>query len=149
MCGHGRCLLQESILPMTRNVRGPFFLSALIAAVVLFAAVKTVFGANWEWLTIPGEWQEQYEVKPSPFMCPPDAATTCTSFLAQVIVSKPTCLRYHSPKVFHNGREISGHATETGVPGEAGWQWSFQTDELFTGPFEWHVTTVDVCPKVS
>jgi hypothetical protein len=68
--------------------------------------------------------------------------------MAQYKTKVPTCLRFRDPKVVHDGREIPSHVMETGTPGEPDWEWTFKTDELFTGPFIWKVKTIDVCPKV-
>jgi hypothetical protein len=103
-----------------------------------------------DWYTTPGEWAVPYVVEGGPpFTEFCLKATTCHSFMAQVWAHNRTwCFRYLDPKVIHNGREIPGHVTEVGTPGEPGWRWTFQTDEIFTGPFIWKVTTIDVCPKV-
>jgi hypothetical protein len=68
--------------------------------------------------------------------------------MTQYKTHAPTCLRFIDPKVIHDGRQIPAHVTEKGTPGETDWEWTFQTDEFFTGPFVWKVTTIDVCPKV-
>jgi hypothetical protein len=102
------------------------------------------------WSTTPGEWTVPYEVPAewASFMDQCRKATACTSFMAQVQMKVPTCLRFLDPKVIKDGREILGHVSETGTPGEPDWEWGFQTDELFVGSFTWKVKTIDVCPKV-
>jgi hypothetical protein len=119
---------------------------ALLAVLIASPAIAGV--GDTDWSITPGEWTIPYEVRRSPFMDQCAKADICTSFMAPVIHSMPTCIRYLEPKVFHDGREIPGHVTEVGTPGEPGWQWTFRTDEIFTGPFIWKVKTIDVCPKV-
>jgi hypothetical protein len=127
--------------------RSLFITTTVIAALLLAATNKTVFGsAHEDWIFVPGKWEIPYTID-STNMCQ-DFQTECITFMATVFYSKPTCIRYLNPKVFHDGREVRGHIIEAGSPGESDWRWSFQTDEIFTGSFVWKVTTIDVCPKV-
>jgi hypothetical protein len=104
-----------------------------------------------DWYNAPGDWELSEEIKGPALLafldnCGP--GTNCHSFIAEYKTHLPTCLRFLDPKVIKDGREIPGHVVETGTPGEPDWEWQFQTDEIFTGPFIWKVTTIDVCPKV-
>jgi hypothetical protein len=121
---------------------------AILLASVVCASAQLPPVDSW-WNT-PGEWIVPSEVPVgwTPFQDQCRKATTCTSFMAQVYMKVPTCLRFLDPKVIKDGREIPGHISETGTPGEPGWQWTFQPDEFFTGSFIWKVKTIDVCPKV-
>jgi hypothetical protein len=121
------------------------FLTLLLAA--------NIFAVPYfqDWWNTPGEWEVPYEVNGWPGTVFGDyclTASICTSFMATIQTHKPSCLRYLNPKVIHDDREIPGHVTEIGTPGEADWEWTFQTDEIFTGPFIWKVTTINLCPEV-
>jgi len=123
-------------------------ISIAVLLVTSTAAQQLPDATELDWWNIPGEWVVPYEIARSPFWDQCEKATTCTSFMADVYRKEPSCIRYLNPKVIYDGREIPGHVTETGIPGESDWRWTFQTDELFTGPLIWRVKTIDVCPKV-
>ena len=118
-----------------------------------------MFEGQWKslqaqsWYDTPGKWVVPDVIYPAPNFCnpPPSASGWCAVLAAQVFhrdSSRLDCLRYENPHVTHEGRIIAGIVEETGMPGEPGWTWLFRTTEFFSGAFEWHVTTIDVCPKV-
>jgi hypothetical protein len=121
---------------------------AILLASIVCASAQLPSVDSW-WNT-PGEWIVPSEVPTewAPFWDECRKAVTCTSFMAQVYMKVPTCLRFLDPMVIKDGREITGHISETGTPGEPDWEWTFQTDEFFVGSFIWKVKTIDVCPKV-
>ena len=120
---------------------------AVFLALVASAAFANDFDDRW--YTTPGEWVVRGYLEPPWWydICP-SYVNKCASFMAQATSNKPLCVRYEDPFIRKDGRIIPSKVTEVGTFGEPGWSWTFETTELFTGLFEFHVKTIDMCPRV-
>ena len=123
------------------------------AAQQLPDATKLAHDFDMRWYYTPGEWVVPGFLDAGSFFLrdcdkPNKANFKCSSVIMRVEWREPQCFKFEDPFITKDGRVIPGKVTETGMFGEPGWTWEFETTELFTGAFEWHVKTVDVCPRV-
>lgn len=116
---------------------------------ILAACWLTCASASSDWVDTPGEYVFQENISEMGWCRARQDAGECTFMTISILHNIPTCIRYLNPHVIKDGHEIPSHVDETGTPGEPGWSWSFQTDEIFYGAFEWRITVIDVCPKVA
>lgn len=120
-------------------------------AVFCLCLASPAFAGDFDmrWFDTPGEWLVQGYVPP-PFFPDCSAANWCASVAVEVRFNeRMPCIRYEDVYVLRNGKRVPDAVEEDGVRGEVGWTWRFRTTgQLWAGPFQFHVKTVDVCPKV-
>lgn len=120
--------------------------TAILFAALLFAVPALANDFDMRWYDTPGDWVVPGHIDP---LYPNDCrlAVKCYGLMFEVKWNEPACFRYEDVFVTRGGRTVPATITETGTRGEPGWVWTFGT-EPFDGNFEFHVKTIDLCPKV-
>jgi hypothetical protein len=118
---------------------------ALLCLLIALPAFANDF--DMRWYTAPGEWVVPGFIDPPLYPDNCGLADRCYGLMFEVKWNEPTCFRYEDVFVTRGGQTVPATVTEIGVRGEPGWVWTFGT-EPFAGAFEFHVKTINVCPKV-
>lgn len=115
---------------------------------LLIASPAFANDMDMRWFTTPGDWVVPGFIEPSPHFAEScRLADKCVGVEFQAKWNEPSCFRYEDVFITKDGKVVPATVTETGTPGQPGWIWTYDS-EPFEGNFEFHIKTIDVCPKV-